>query len=382
MSESLRDQLAANLDKIVARDTTDETPAVPVEPSSIAEAPAEPRPSKITTAPPATEATAVPDGRARNPDGTFAEKPKEAPKGAGAAPKASTPQPPPPATGATAAAVPAAAKARPQRPSSWKKEFWPHWETLDPSLAEYLNTRESQFASGVSTYKAEAEAAKPLVEAIAPFMPLLQQHQIDPGQWIRNLGSAHQRLVMGSPHEKLQLFAKLADDYGIPLQALYDQGAQQQYLSQPHYPQPQPQSPNVLTRAEAEKFFEQKYQEKSSLQEIDRFSASDKHPHFDEVRETMAGLLQANLADDLESAYQAALRHPRHTELWNAVQEQERSADETKRREQEAARLAQAKGKAVSTRSSTPSAPAGSEKPKGLRAQIEAAAEQHLSGRV
>ena len=43
-------------------------------------------------------------------------------------------------------------KARPPVPSTWKKEHRGHWDNIDPALAEYLVQRESEFASGVSTY--------------------------------------------------------------------------------------------------------------------------------------------------------------------------------------------------------------------------------------
>ena len=67
------------------------------------------------------------------------------------------------------------------RPTTWKKEYLPIWdkltagEQLTPEeslkLAEYSNQRESEYKKGVSTYKQEADNAKSLVEAIAPFVP-------------------------------------------------------------------------------------------------------------------------------------------------------------------------------------------------------------------
>ena len=365
MSESLRDQLVNAFDKVentaiegdgkdVASDTTIPVPEAPTS-SKIAEAPK--------------------DDRARNADGTFAEK-KAEPK-----PKAQVAAPVAPVV--SVAPVAPIVKA-PQRPSSWKKDHWEAWDKIaqeNPALASYLNQRETEFARGVSTYKQEWESARPLMEAIAPFMPLLQQHRIDPGTWIKNLGQAHQSLALGSASQKLQMFAKLAQDYGIPLQALVDQTAQAQYLAQGQNQAQLP--PNALTREEAMKLWQEQFAATTSEQEVARFSAEkEKYPHFDEVRDTMAGLLQANLADDLESAYDAALRHPRHADLWNAISEQKRAQDEEQKRVLEASRVSKARGKAVSPASATPSGPT-EEKPTGLRAQLESATDAVLgSGRV
>ena len=377
MAGSLRDQLEASYDKIV---TVPDAPVVdePVETPAPVETPTAPPSSRIAEAPKAAP-KAAPTGeeRARGPDGKFIEK-EAAPAVQTAAKvhpaKVVAPEIP------VAPAVPA--KPRPPRPSSWKKEYWDQWEKLDPSLAEYLHTRESQYASGVSTYKAEAEAAKPLMEAVSQFLPELQQHGIEPTKWISSLGQAHRILSLGSPQQKLQMFAKLSQDYGVPVQALLDPQAQQQYLAQGQNQQPyQPPQQRPLTRDEAQKLFQEQFLRVNSEQELQQFSANvEQHPHYDEVRATMAALLQSNLADDLESAYQTALRHPRHQALWDSIQEQERVSQEEVRRQAEAQRVLKAKAKAVSSPSATPSGPGSEEKATGLRSTIESAWEKHAGG--
>ena len=113
------------------------------------------------------------------------------------------------------------------RPTTWKKEYLPIWdkltagEQLTPDeaikLAEYSNQRESEYKKGVSTYKAEADNARQLMEAVSPFMPELQKNNIHPAQFINNLGRAHMVLAQGTPEQKIQMFHKLAQDYGIQL---------------------------------------------------------------------------------------------------------------------------------------------------------------------
>ena len=392
MSESLRDQLSAAFDKAeVSTDAPVDTAVDTVQDSTIGTEDA--KPSAIGAVPDKalTEAVKPPsDDRPRGPDGKFIEK-KDAPAPAkqaqpGAAPQ-SAQKPPTSQSTATAPAAPAPTKARPQRPSSWKKDFWQHWETLDPALAEYLHTRENQFASGVSAYKAEAEAAKPLMEAMAPFMPVLQQHGIQPGEWIGNLGRAHQTLAMGSPEQKAAMFMRLASEYRVPVESMFVQGQDgkiywnQQLLqhAQQQPAQQQQRAPQQDPRATVREILEEE-RARAEVQSME--SDSNNYPHFAEVRETMHGLLQAGLATDLKSAYTKALHLPEHSQLREADAAAQRAADEEKRRAEEAQRVAQAKAKTVSPRSSTPSAPQGGEKPKGLRSQLENSFEQVVGGRV
>src|SRR3990167_1537311 len=75
MAESLRDQLAANYDKITAEAPADDTPA-PV--ADTPAAPASPPSSRIAEAPKAAPGAAKPaatdDDRPRGPDGKFIQK--------------------------------------------------------------------------------------------------------------------------------------------------------------------------------------------------------------------------------------------------------------------------------------------------------------------
>lgn len=271
--------------------------------------------------------------------------------------------------------TPAEPKPRPQRPSSWAKDYWDDWEKLDPRLADYIHKREQDYAKGVSTYKNEAEQAKSVNEALAPFMPLLQQHNIEPKQWISNLGNAHRTLVFGSPQEKLYQFQKLAQDYGVPLQALTGQGFDPLQYVNPLYEKVQ-QLEGKLTTWQTQ---QEKAQQETVQREIESFAG--KHPHFEQVRNTMSGLLQSGLADDLESAYQAAIRLPQHSEISTALQQQQREQEERERKEKSAQQVRTARANVISPKSATPMTD-GAKATKGLRSSLEAAFEQHSGGRV
>lgn len=284
---------------------------------------------------------------------------------------------PKPSTQPQAQAAPASAR---KPPSSWKKDHWESWGKLEPGLQDYLEQREGEFARGVSTYKQEFDRVKPLADAMEPLMPTLKQYNIDPAQWITNMGRAHHTLVFGAPQQKLQMFAQLAQSYGVPIQALYDQQAQQQFLMQQTIaPQPQAQQANPV------EVFERMFAEKSASQELKEFesatSADGKplYPHFETVRDDMALLLESGKAQNLKDAYAISLRL--HDDIWEAEQKAKQAAAQKAQQEQQVRQVAKAKATATSPRTATPSETAGGQtQPKGIRSAVEQAVAAHSGG--
>ncbi len=259
------------------------------------------------------------------------------------------------------------------RPSSWKKDYEEHWTKLDPTLQDYIAQREADYAKGVSTYKQNWDQAAPIYEAMQPFMPVLQQHNIDPKTWITSLGNAHQILALGSPQEKAQMFAKLATDYGVNLQALTGQQVDPQFSMLA-------QELNQIKNDWNQFKTSQQQQEQQLIQtEIQRFS-TDK-PHFEAVRETMAGLLQSGVADTLQAAYDKAIRL--HDDIWQKQQEEAQQAKARAEAEAQQRKVTEKKALAVSPRSSSPTGNMGTGNgKKGLRETLSEQLEAAMGGRV
>lgn len=252
------------------------------------------------------------------------------------------------------------------KPTTWKKDLLPLWdkiakgEQLSPEESrkhlEYLNQRENEFKKGVSVYKAEAERAKALEEAINPFIPELQAQGIHPAAWINNLGRAHMMLTKAPYEQKVQMFHRLAQDYGVNLNQTNEPqqpvDAYTQQLMQQLYQVNQEVS-TIKSRFEME--------EQSRLaSEIERVrSDKERFPHFDMVREEMAQLLELGKAPDLETAYAKAVRL--NDEVW--AKEQERLLSDAKKQASQAQQVARAKATAVSPKSVTPN---------GVQAKVEA----------
>ena len=248
---------------------------------------------------------------------------------------------------------------KPVRPTTWKKEYLPIWdkltagEQLTPEeslkLAEYSNQRESEYKKGVSTYKQEADNAKSLVEAIAPFVPELQKQNIHPAAWINNLGRAHMILSSAPYDQRVQLFHRLAQDYGIQLGESV--APTQQYQDPQSYALNQ-QLAALQNEVQQVRGWKEQQEQTRLMGEIEKVRSNvEKFPHFEVVREDMAQLLERGLAQDLETAYAKAVRM--NDEVFQL--EQERLLTQAKKEASKAQQVAKAKAAAVSLKSVTPS---------------------------
>jgi hypothetical protein len=242
------------------------------------------------------------------------------------------------------------------RPSTWKKEYVSIWDKMEKGeqiskddftkFAEYANQRESEYKKGVSTYKAEADRAKSYENAIAPYAQDLQRRNIQPTQYIENLVRAEQILSNAPYDQKVQVFQKLAADYGIQLN-----GGQVTQLD-PYTQQLMNQLNMVNQEVSSIKGRFAQEENQRLMGEIERVRSNvEKFPHFDVVREEMAQLLELGKAQNLETAYEKA--------VWNVPEirqlEIEKLVSKANNQVSKAQQVAKAKAAAVSPKSVTPS---------------------------
>jgi hypothetical protein len=245
-----------------------------------------------------------------------------------------------------------------QRPTTWKKEYLPIWDKLTAGeqltkeegikLAEYAGVqRETEFKRGVSTYKAEADRAKPLIEVIAPIEKNLTSRGINPVQYVQNLVRAEQILSNAPYQQKVQIFQQLAADYGIQLN---NEGQAQQL--DPYTQQLMNQLNQVNQEVSSIKGRFAQEENQRLMGEIESFRSDvSNYPHFDVVREEMAQLLELGKAQDLKTAYKKAVRM--NDDVW--ALEQDRLLKDAKQSAVKAQQVQKAKAAAVSPRSVTPS---------------------------
>ena len=115
-------------------------------------------------------------------------------------------------------------------------------------------------------------------------------------------------------------------------------------------------------------------------QMVVKFTDTERYPHFEQVRETMAQLLESGLAPDLDTAYTKALRFS--DEIWQAEQERQANANATQVAAKNAAAVAKAKAAVVSPKTTTPSGTATNTNAKDRRAALAEGFDSMGSGRV
>jgi hypothetical protein len=263
------------------------------------------------------------------------------------------------------------------KPTTWKKEYVGIWEKLEKGeqvskedfikFAEYANKREDDYKKGVSTYRQEAEHAKTLRNAIEPYMGELQRKNVKPEEYISALARADQMLTHAPYEQKVQMFNQLAQSYGINLTG---QAQPQDQLMQQLYTVNQ----EVAT-------IKQKYEQEEQSRlynEIEKVrSNKERFPHFDEVREDMAQLLENGIVKDLETAYAKAVRL--NEGVWQKEQERLVQTAQSQREKQQ--QVQKAKAKAVSPRSVTPTSVVATSDKKDRKSMLEAQL-QELGGRI
>lgn len=263
--------------------------------------------------------------------------------------------------------------------TTWKREMRPLQEKLSRGetltqdealkLAQYNIEREQNYATGISGYKAKAEEAREYVEAMQEFLPLLQQNGLKAGEWIRSLGQAQRVLAMGTPQEKISMFANLAQMYSIPLDAIapaqqgqYD-GATLQLMEKVQ---------QLEANVNGVKTWREQEQQAAVQRELAKFSDASKYPHFERVRNTMAQLLETGMANDPDSAYERAVRLD--DDAWNAEQQRQAAQQISAQTANKTAAAARARQASVSMKSGTPAGHVTSTaNPGNLRGAIEAA---------
>lgn len=311
--------------------------------------------------------------RARDEQGRFAAKQEEVKQEIEANPQPETPQ----------------EQQMTQRElKTWRKEFRPiqeklgRGEVLTPDeakkLYEYNFERESQYAAGVAAHKGEAEQAKELTKIVNEFMPVLQKSNISPTQWLQGLGEAHRIFVMGNPEEKLQMFSRLAQEYGVPLASI-QQAQQGQY--DPVAMQLMQELQNLKQSYGDINNWRQQQENIVVQKELAKFTDAAKYPHFDQVREDMALLLEAGRAQDLDDAYAKAVRLS--DDAWKAEQERQAQFNQASQQQAKAAVLAKAKASSGQVKSATPSTIIPAQTAKDRRGQLASAFDEIASpGRV
>ena len=252
-------------------------------------------------------------------------------------------------------------------PPGWSAESKAAFAALPDHFKNDVIKREKEVSDGFKKYSDDAKKYQEIEQVLSQSRPSYQQHGI------RSDAEAISRLMQWEQHIRSNPSAalvNLARQYGIDLASLAQnpgqsngQDALQQYI------QPISQQINSVQSELA------RIQSERAQMEITQFS-KDK-PYFERVKTSMGQLIQAGLADNLETAYQKAIGMD--PEIREEIQKAELDKRLSTHTQDAQLRSQQARKAAVSPSTRAPSAAVsvnGKSQHKGVKGSILSAIEQ------
>jgi hypothetical protein len=229
-----------------------------------------------------------------------------------------------------------------EAPVSWSAENKAKWATLPPDVQAYIAQRDKESHDAISRAGQEIKTYEPFKHVVEQFRDTFQRTGLAPHDAFQRMMNVEAMLEQ-NPRYAIEQIARA---YGVDLRGSED-------------PDANPGDPRVadlearLAKTESYLTAQQRQQrdaEQSALaREIADF-AKDK-PHFESVRGIMAGLMQVGAAESMQDAYEKAIYAD--PTIRQAVLAKEQTDAESKRREEEAKRVKDAKKAAgVNVRSS------------------------------
>lgn len=276
-------------------------------------------------------------------------------------------------------------------PSSWKEGPKKKWATLDPEVRQEVIRRERDAIQALTNSDSARKFAATMSNAIGPHGARLAALGIQPDAAVSALLRTDMVLSSGAPAMRAQTIAKLIKDYGVDI-SLLDQALSGQNITQADPVMDRLTSLLDQRLAPVNQFLTQQQQvtrqaeqqaEQQLISEVDKMEADvENYPFFNQVRDSMADLLQIfaqkNAPLTLQAAYNKAVRM--NDTL--SAQTQARDASEVARLAAAArtARAAKARSASLSVASSGTGQPKANVNPSDRRGTIMAAFEA-LEGR-
>lgn len=244
-------------------------------------------------------------------------------------------------------------------PSSWRKEEADKFGELPDWAQDYISLREDQMHRGLDMYKTDAQKGRELERAFKPFDDYLSQVGYSREQAVSSLLNAEMQLRTGTPEQKAYALQKLANDYGVDLEA-----TSQMAPIDPRYSNLENQMQQLLMNQAQQQHTEQ-YD--NTYEELAAFGAE--HQFFDEVRDDMADLIESGKAHTLDEAYDKACRM--NDDVFGRMQESAKQQDRQQSIREQAKAASRAKKSATSIKGGPGKTPV--EAPKTPRDALEIA---------
>lgn len=197
-------------------------------------------------------------------------------------------------------------------PSSWSPKVREKWNELPEEVRSEIIRREEASVNGVRQLQNEFAPIRQFAESISPFLQEAAQQGQDPSSYVRNVLIAERNLRNPDHNARFEALLGIADSYGIPLRQALNQAAGKELLpvapTQPQLP------PEVMRELQAAREFRESMQSQTIEQQVESFKTGKEF--FNDVRATMADLMDAGIAKSLDDAYDKACKlHPEVSEV-------------------------------------------------------------------
>lgn len=185
-------------------------------------------------------------------------------------------------------------------PQAWKEPLKAKWNKLDPDIRQEVLRRERETTVVLSETSRARQFEQAFSGVVQPYMARINALNSNPIAAVAELFKADHILSSGSPRERAQLMARLISDYNVNVQELdavlsgtpSAPGTQvdnrvEQLLQQKLAP-----FQSFMQQQSDRERQERQLQEQAASDTITRMSQDAKYPHFEQLRSTMADLIE------------------------------------------------------------------------------------------
>lgn len=229
-------------------------------------------------------------------------------------------------------------------PASWRKEAKGEWANVPLHIRQEVHKREMEITRALGEANNARQSAQQFEQAAQPYMARIQSLGVTPQQAFSELLKADYLLASGTPQAKAQLLDKLIQDYGVDIGELDAAiarrlGGQQQAAPQAFDPNQISQLVQQQLQQALAPIYQQQRQQEQQVQQqaeqtVEQMALDPKYPHFDEVRQDMADLIELatkrGVALSLDQAYSRAVGMNPELSAFNAAAQQNLAARKAK----------------------------------------------------
>ena len=244
-------------------------------------------------------------------------------------------------------------------PDTWRPEAAAEFASLSPVVQQEILKREEDIRAGMEQYKETAAFGESIKATLAPYLPILEHHGIDPNAQIGELLRAQYTLAYGAPEAKAALIGQLVQAYGIDVSQIVAGDVE----VSPEVSALQNEIRDLKSKLQGIEDQGTAARKAEITNKITAFAADPKNVYFEEVAKDIVHLLRTGAETTIEAAYDAAVwRNPATRAKEQARQQAEKDAAAQKAEQEAAAAAEQAAAANVRTRAKRGSgaAPVGS----------------------